>query len=370
VSILFKFLLVISFLLIVASPTLVMLSTDLSNENSENRNLAQFPNLLNTRIILLPDLILHFYSDHFGLRNLMIANKQIIESTYLKSPNGTAVIQGLKGIYFYNLISVKDSKRDYKTVFFSENELLQIKNELEKEYLWFKVRSIPYILVIGPDKEAIYPEYYPYPIILANLKLDQLESFLTQNSSVKLLDLRQSLMNSKKEGIHLYYTGDFHWNQYGAFLSYLEIMKKLRETNFSVYIPEPSDFEVKSLKDEVISTDILKYASLDDGAEVELKIVPKRNFAGEDKKLKKVFIYGDSFTKNVLGEKTTGLITFLPFSFESVYFQPSSSDLELSRKWLSPLEYDKIEEEKPDLVIRETVQHNLRILLGPKYNSL
>lgn len=362
-----------SFLLIVSFPTWVMLfDAKVNSSEFENRNLAQFPDLKNSNPNLLPEALQHFYDDHLGFRKFMIINQNVLESTYLHSPRLGNLMYGKNGFYFFNLIDPKLPNQNYKTIFFTPAELTKIKDELEKENEWFKAKSIPYFIVVVPDKEAIYPEYYPYPDnILTNFKLDQLEDYLKNNSTVRLIDLRESLIKDKSEKILLYFKRDTHWNQYGAFFAYQEIMRQLSKINSNIYIPKLPDFDVNTAQtNEVITGDLTRIAMLSqEPNQLQIRFIPNNNFPSKKKKLKKVFIYGDSFSKRIVAEEIMGLVPFLSFSFEQVFDRSYITDLERNQKWVTPLDYAEIEEEKPDLVIRETVQRNLRVFLGPEYTT-
>lgn len=362
---------IIIFLFIIALPTLSIFFQAYSTKSYfENRNLAQFPNLTETRLNLLPDELQHFYDDHMGFRQFLILSKNLFESKILNFQRiNQSVIIGKNGFYFYNTIIPKLPNYDYSKVYFSPLELLNVKNELEEESIWFKTRSIPYLIVIAPDKEAIYPEYFPYPV-LTNIRLDQLENYLEKNSSVRLIDLRKVLTNAKSKNIILYYKGDLHWNQYGAFYGYQEIMRQFSGINPEVYVPELSDFDVITTTNELITGDLVRIGMLtQDPESIQSKLIPKSNFL-EKKKLKKLFIYGDSFAQTIVEGEKMGLAYFLPFSFEQVHHETYITEKERAENKLNPLELDQIEIEKPDLVIRETVQRNLRLLLGPKHDAM
>lgn len=361
---------IISFLFIIAFPTLSMFSLISSDKSYyENRNLAQFPNLTKTRLNILLDELQHFYNDNLGFRNIFMARRnQIREQLFV---NGNKyVLSGKKGLYFLDPFRPRDPRVDYKTVFFTSDELRIIKNELEKEDLWFKERLIPYMLVIAPDKEAVYPEYFPFPSsILTNFRLDQLLDYLDRNSSFRLVDLRKPLMERRSDEILLYYNGDLHWNQYGAFLAYQEIMRILHLINPNTYAPKFEDFEIQTKANEEITGDLARIGQLSQlPYEVGIRFIPKSEFL-DKRKLKKVFIYGDSFAKHIVEGETEGLASFLPFSFEDVLSEDYITDKQRIQNALSPLDYDLIDKEKPELVIREINQRNLRLLLGPKYST-
>lgn len=323
-----------------------------------------------SRLDLAKDVILEFYNQNFGFRGILIQKKDELSRRFFKSVRQRNVLLGKQGLYYFNPIDPKDPKKDYKTVFFTETELKDIKEELEKEYGWFRDRSIPYFVVIGPDKEAIYPELYPYPTILTNLRLDQLIDYLNKNSNVRLVDLRAKLIKEKRPDRLLYFVGDTHWNQIGSFFGYQEVMHRLQEVKPEVVVPNLADFDVLDKDDKTITGDLVRIAKLvQDPYRTGVRLVPKPNLLAKPK-LKKVFIYGDSFTRRAIGGEISGLSIFLPFSFEEVKVSEYTSEAEASKGSKNPLDLQVIEEKKPDLVVRETTQRNLRILLGPQYDTL
>ncbi len=367
------------FFIILTIPGLsLLLNIDYRN-NSLKTGSISYPNFQRTELQQIPETIQNFFNQNFGLRQLMISAKYKIEQDVLKAPRSLAMLNdpsdlfldGKNGFLFLNPIVPGDHIRDYNTVFFTNQELETIKKNLERENEWFKQRSIPYFIVIAPDKETIYPEYYPFPNhLLTNYKLEQLKNYLPKFSNLNLIDLKEALIDQKQEDKLIYYKGDTHWNQIGAFLGYQEIMRQFSKINSSVYIPKLSDFEINTTpKDnEAVTGDLVRIATRsEEPYRIGVRLIPKPALL-QEKKLGKVFIYGDSFSKNVIEGEITGLLSFLPFSFENIHFDAYITDLERSQNLISPLEYSKIEAEKPDLVIRETAQRNLRILLGFKYS--
>ncbi len=332
----FSLALILGFLLIISFPNLSwVLGIQSITENLENRTMAPFPNLNQIVFSKLPEAIMAYYNDNFGFRSRMIRLNQIIRYDYLGvAPKN--IFHGKKGWDFLNTFDVKVPTATYKTILFTDAELRSIKNKMEEDDQFFHRLQIPYFNVVVPDKEVIYPEFYPYPEhILTNFRLDQLIDYLEANSSSRLLDLRQLLIAGKGKN-QLYYIRDTHWNYYGSFLFYQDIMRRLSLIYPNVYVPELSDFNIEPN---------------DSG------VTPNKSFA-QIKKLKSVFIYGDSFAGQYDTTHNHGLARFLSFSFENVNLQ----------NFRSPLEYSRIEKEKPDLVIRENVQRNLRILLGADYS--
>jgi peptidoglycan/LPS O-acetylase OafA/YrhL len=77
-------------------------------------------------------------------------------------------------------------------------------------------------LIIGPNKSTIYPEYLPDSLIPSPLKYSAFfVNKLKDIPNLSVYDPTNDLLNLKnKEGI-LYWMTDTHWNNKGAFLSYL-----------------------------------------------------------------------------------------------------------------------------------------------------
>ena len=94
---------------------------------------------------------------------------------------------------------------------------------------WIAARGGKYVFVVAPDKHSIYPEYLPEWVVKSAQpsKLDQLLAHLRAHSSVTVLDLRPALLAAKKSG-PTYLQTDTHWNKFGAFIGYQQLMQTLQ----------------------------------------------------------------------------------------------------------------------------------------------
>ena len=77
------------------------------------------------------------------------------------------------------------------------------------------------VMIMGPDKPSIYPEYLPDNLIPSSNKyssffLDKLKTI----SNLNVYDPTDDLLNLKKSEGFLYWMTDTHWNHKGAFLAY------------------------------------------------------------------------------------------------------------------------------------------------------
>lgn len=88
--------------------------------------------------------------------------------------------------------------------------------------------KVPTVLIVGPDKSSVYPEYLPdglvpSPVRYSSFFLSKLEEI----PDLVVYDPTMDLIKSKAtEGI-LYWKTDTHWNRKGAFLTYAGFSKRL-----------------------------------------------------------------------------------------------------------------------------------------------
>ena len=99
---------------------------------------------------------------------------------------------------------------------------------LETRRSWLARRGSHYLFVIAPDKHSIYAEYLGEKVRREGsaTRFDQLLVHLRARSDVALLDLRPALLEAKRKG-RVYHRTDTHWNEYGAYTAYREIMGSL-----------------------------------------------------------------------------------------------------------------------------------------------
>lgn len=88
--------------------------------------------------------------------------------------------------------------------------------------------NIKTVLLVGPDKSSIYPEYLPNELIPSKKKyisffLDELKTI----PNLTIYDPTNDLLNAKKSEGLIYRMTDSHWNNKGAFLAYSGFSKLL-----------------------------------------------------------------------------------------------------------------------------------------------
>jgi len=160
------------------------------------------------------------YSDY------LVRMDNITKIIFLRYSQSNMVVIGKDGWLY---VDADDSMADYRgLVPYSGSHLSYILNIVKSERDYLRARGIPLLLVVAPNKESVYPEYLPDSIkkLGTETRLDQIEAYFKSNSDIQILDLRQVLIEAKNDK-QVYRKTDSHWNSYGAYLAYCEIMKAI-----------------------------------------------------------------------------------------------------------------------------------------------
>jgi hypothetical protein len=271
------------------------------------------------------------------------------------------VLVGKDGWLYY---AGDQSIPDYqKTNPLTKKELVQLQEQLESLNTKLKSQGITLLVVIPPNKSTIYPQYMPdqIPVLGKQSALDRFTTYIKRNSDVPLLDLRPSLVRASQEQ-DVYYQTDSHWTPLGAYYGYVEIMDALSSRD-PVFQPHSlSDFNLESAGKN--THDLARGMGRPDDKEEDWLLTPRFNVEVEqsvsqlpdgihgirtatnaDQDLPSLLVFGDSFYNS--------LAPFIEPHFSRVKQIPyvSSEDV-WSLSW--------IDTEKPDVVVIEIVERNLK----------
>jgi hypothetical protein len=167
-----------------------------------------------------------FLNDHFGFRKQFIRlNNDIFLSLFNKSPVKKVLI-GKDGWLYIRNKSILENYYGMKS--YNAKQLKAWVNVYEKRRLWLNEKGIDFAFVIAPNKMTIYPEYLPGALKTDShtTRLEQLVTIMQENSQVKVVDLRAPLTAAKRFN-RLYFKTDTHWNYYGAFVAYKNMLKEI-----------------------------------------------------------------------------------------------------------------------------------------------
>ncbi len=231
-----NFITVALFLLICAFPIYGLLFPGANDDAGENRTLAAWPGSFD------PSGIEDWFNDHFAFRGAMTSlYNRLNASTGAEIINNVAI--GQDGWLFYtNDGSLEDMKRE---IHFTDEELAGICETQQgvKDYL--EAQGIAYYLMICPDKHTVYPEYLPESLqgYTGQSRFDGLLAALTARTDVPVIDTRQAVIDEKANHT-VFFKTDTHWNEYGAFAGYTQLIERVAEDYPNVRIVTRDDCTV------------------------------------------------------------------------------------------------------------------------------
>ena len=199
---------------------------------TENRQLANISRMTEDGILKIPNKFETYYNDNFGLRTHLIrANNILNVGLFSTSPN-TAVVLGSEDWLY--LTWGDESIFEYKKKL-TEKELKSRFDVIKYRKELLAGQGIQFFVVIAPNKHSIYPEFLPEYLqkLNKNSKYDQITEYLGKNSLDINIDVKNGLMKEKQKGNLVYFKSNTHWNDYGNFIAYQQIIAKL-----GAYYPE------------------------------------------------------------------------------------------------------------------------------------
>jgi alginate O-acetyltransferase complex protein AlgJ len=360
----------VSFLLMLAVPHIVEFSGGHSSTAAvEKRAMAKRPDsgLLLESFSEFAGQFEKYYNDSFGLRDDLIRwNNRLRLWMFDESPvKGVRV--GRDGWLFYANEWALD---DYENVMpYKPLELTAIRKIVDERRAWLEQRGIKLFIIVAPDKHTIYGEYLPPVVhkIGKESRIDQVADELKLDPGIELIDVREALFRAKLRQ-RLYHRTDTHWNDYGAFIGYNELMERIalyfpnvKRLSLDDYTVSVTEGEGGDLAGMLSLSDLIKEERITlapkfipravDGRRpysdpVDIAQYPGRDMIVKetgDPRLPKALVFRDSFS--------WPLIPFLAESFRSVVFI-----------WNFDFMPEIIEREKPDLIILECVGRYINAL--------
>jgi hypothetical protein len=300
--------------------------------------MAKMPEIQNTVLNEFPKKFEDFFNDNFGFRMVLTRWNSILRIKYFNFSPVSWVVIGKEGWLYLN---DGDSMKDHRGLLsYTNEELSSIKRTLENQRDWLSQMGIPYLIVIVPNKETVYPEFLPDTInrVTDQTRLDQLVQYLGSHSNLNILDLRDALQKAKST-YPVYYRTDSHWNDYGAFIGYYETLKKLKDYFPWVTTVSISDFKIisRTCCGRELSEPVRTGGIYNDEA---LILLPRANANSDKKQIVKAVIFADSFYYNM-----------------EPYFKTSIR--EITPNGIRDFDYNVINNVKPDVVIYELIERRV-----------
>ena len=195
----------------------------------ENRNLTSWPVIKADRATLgaLSGKLESYFNDHFGFRKRLIYWLAIAKVQGLGVSSTPGVTLGSNGWLYLASDSAVQSYRAARPLFVraARSEPANRRGEARMA----RLAGIPYLLVILPNKDTIYPEFMPaaYNKLHPESRLDQFLNYMKSRSSVSILDVREDLRRARRLE-RVYDVTDSHWNLRGGYVAYVRIMQALK----------------------------------------------------------------------------------------------------------------------------------------------
>lgn len=194
----------------------------------ENRVLAQFPPSPTTLAELraLPAKIDAYVQDNFPLRSHIIAAMNYLR--YLAHYSTTKnVIVGKDGWLFYDNSTHLAHARGKARL--SDGELDVWMTRLAERLAYAQAHQTGLYFLPAPQKETIYPEKLPNWLGIdakTPTAVDQIMQSASKRGFDRIIDVRPALLSAKSTRL-LYDAYDTHWNAYGAYVAYREVMSRI-----------------------------------------------------------------------------------------------------------------------------------------------
>jgi hypothetical protein len=354
---------VLLFLLAIFLPVSGMwLKLDRFKQLNENRQLAKPPPLGFTTEYR--SAYTRYFNDHFGFRSSLIRANFIFRHDFLGVSPSNQVVFGKDGWLFYTGDGeIEDfrgiTKYDVKT-------LDKWAKTLEMKRIWLEKRGIRYLFVVPPNKSSIYGEFLSnsYNRVRESTALDELFDYMKKHTRVQVVDFRQALLAAKSKQ-RVYHRTNTHWNEYGAFIAYRQIMKPVVQWFPSLRIQNVDDYLIEKeiagggdlanmiggtefMKEEYINlkpldNNLIKIEDIDDSTKSPI------TFVQNDSSLPRALIFRDSFFSSVA--------PFLArhFQHSKYYWQNWNAT--------TPIE-EMVSSQKPDIVIEEIVERLVKIQMA------
>ncbi len=168
------------------------------------------------------------------------------------------VIIGQDGWLYYTGRNNIDDYQDVQP--FTKEELVELQKTLDFLDKRLRAQGIRLLVVIAPNKETIHPEYLPANItkIGKESRSDQLIEHMKAHGKTAILDLREALLEAKRQG-QVFYRTDTHWNGMGSYAAYTAIMEYMHTIDPNL---EPWPLDRFTLTQQTFSGDLANFLTM------------------------------------------------------------------------------------------------------------
>ena len=217
-----------------------------TTSSKEKRALAEWPDRAAWRR-LDPQLgreMENWLNDRFGGRDALLDWQARLAYGINGRILNEDTLGGRDGWLFYNK---EGSVRSFQNAdLFSPAELQTIRDNLTGRAEWLRKRGAHLYLLVVPAKNRVYGEFYPSGIRKVGSigRAEQTVEYLRETTTVPVEFALEDLLAAKTNGeALLYFRQDTHWTDYGAFLGYRNLMRRIHRDLPAAIPAEKSDFQ-------------------------------------------------------------------------------------------------------------------------------
>jgi alginate O-acetyltransferase complex protein AlgJ len=361
-------LLSVLFIGIIALPLLNKQLHFFSEEKDPEFKYSPKPEFTYQSIDSFPLLYEKYYNEHIGFTSAALDFNARFKLYFLNvSPNQSKVLVGQDNWLF----SAGKPINDYRgNNLLSDEEIQKLKSKLHARALNLKAQGGVFYFAIVPNKHRIYAEFLPNNIIKQETKTiyDQAVEALQSDTLIHLIDLRAPLEKAKGAQL-LYYKKDNHWNDLGAYIGYKTITENVHR-QFPHVSPVPADAYYIDTSVSLAGGDALQIGVDKLVKEHRIMLKPKKTvkaIAGEKQNYVPPadFPYPNDFEiVKVVNDPSLPTAVIIRDSFCDFMLQFFSENYRKTVFVFDNWEYKEnrniIEKERPNIVILETLEQNIR----------
>jgi alginate O-acetyltransferase complex protein AlgJ len=336
----------------------------------ENRALSKRPVFHPLAADVFPSAYDNFYTDLFPYREELINwwSRNVNIGIYRKSPPNSEVDIGLDGWLF------NSTERPYYegTKMYGPDTIELIHQTIRNRVIFYKASGIRLYILFPPVKDHIYPEYLPpdYLQPTDSTLTEKVISVLLKDTLIPFVNVTPALLNAKNNG-RLYSKTDNHWNTKGGYEAYYQLICRIKKDFPSVKPVERKDVAfipnklpggnlalklgIAEYTTEEYFKPVLKVQRARDGKKAGYKAPPWFHAPDDFEHVK---VVADSSLPKVVVIRDSFFIQMMPF-FEENF----RKTVYLFDAWMYELNWDIIQKEKPDIVVLEVVEPNIKSLI-------
>ena len=267
------------FMLFLILPSLFRNRLPKTKSKYENRYLAEFPNIVNEDNEFNTDYFKqfdNFANDNLWLRDVFIHTySQIMYDIFSIIEKGSNFLIGQKKEVYFVGEHVLDN-------YIGDDYIDEKTEEKGKDFLLkldkiASISSASFYYIQMADKEMVEPENFPKAInkISDENEVDRFINKMKNETNINVYYTKEYLLKDKNKYDIFSRTGDVtHWSERGAFNTYVDFMKQLRDKEHRNYkILKEEDFDIK-----IINADPDLYGGIVDNDKLESFYLKNQNF--------------------------------------------------------------------------------------------